>query len=204
MDCLQLVAMQFFGQRLQPACNVSDHSDGLRVGMSFINISNAEREEEDEELELTPHFSDWAHIAVHHQQGRLLLKSNPYYGPTWPMLQGVHVTHTAEQRDLLMSVVREVFDEWRDYGEDQPGKYTTETLWKTHFEPPWRNWAIGSFDRMGSACLDLPGILPSAQCHESWHKKIKKLLKNKQRQSTKVSIPYYFSSAPLLNRFRHI
>lgn len=38
MHAAQIVAMHFYKKRLVPAVNISDHSDGLRSGMQFINI----------------------------------------------------------------------------------------------------------------------------------------------------------------------
>ena len=37
MDCLQEVAVKYFGKRLEPGVSVTDQSNGLRVGMQFIN-----------------------------------------------------------------------------------------------------------------------------------------------------------------------
>ena len=34
---LQIAVEKYFGERLSPACPVSDHSDGLRAGMALIN-----------------------------------------------------------------------------------------------------------------------------------------------------------------------
>ena len=133
MVALQLVAVNFFGQRLESAVNISDRSDGLRsgtcirahttafacmcvhtraygsvciranatafccirlhvsmdawlamsAGMQYINIDHLAPD--DEEVE-TPHCSDWAHIAVHYMKGRLIPKSNPYYGEIYYLL----------------------------------------------------------------------------------------------------------------------
>ena len=83
MVALQLVAVNFFGQRLESAVNISDRSDGLRSGMQYINIDHLAPD--DEEVE-TPHCSDWAHIAVHYMKGRLIPKSNPYYGEIYYLL----------------------------------------------------------------------------------------------------------------------
>ena len=60
--------MRFFGKRLESAVNISDHSDGLRSGMQYININHLAPEEEEFE---TPHSSDWAHLAVHYKKGGL-------------------------------------------------------------------------------------------------------------------------------------
>ena len=70
---LQIVANRFFGARLAPAVNISDHSDGLRGGMRFINFDEndlqaIEEEGADAEVWETPHMSDWAHLSVHYTQ----------------------------------------------------------------------------------------------------------------------------------------
>jgi hypothetical protein len=63
MDSLQDVAVSFFGTRLRPGVSVTDHSDGLRSGMQFINqIMRDDEEEEEESPPWSPHYSDWAHI----------------------------------------------------------------------------------------------------------------------------------------------
>ena len=43
---LQIVSVKYFGQRLRPGVNISDHSDGLRSGMQYINIDHLAPEEE--------------------------------------------------------------------------------------------------------------------------------------------------------------
>ena len=101
---LQVVATMYCGERLMPAVNISDHSDGLRSGMQYINV-NWESGEQLEEAEEMPHMSDWAHIAVHYAQGRLLPKSNPYYGACWHYLEAIHLAHSTEQMDLLICLL---------------------------------------------------------------------------------------------------
>jgi hypothetical protein len=110
MVALQLVAMKFFKERLRPAVNISDHSDGLRTGMQTINEDEAEAEEEGEEEEKTntPHLSDWAHVAVHFMQGRILPKANPYFGQCWFYMQAIHFAHSKEMMELLISKTRYV------------------------------------------------------------------------------------------------
>jgi len=44
MKALQIVSIHFFGKRLQPSVNISDHSDGLREGMQYINIDSEQEE----------------------------------------------------------------------------------------------------------------------------------------------------------------
>ena len=55
----------------------------MSAGMQYINIDHLAPD--DEEVE-TPHCSDWAHIAVHYMKGRLIPKSNPYYGEIYYLL----------------------------------------------------------------------------------------------------------------------
>ena len=82
---LQIAAEKYFGRRLEPACSISDHSDGLRGGMALINgpaglgLQGLAAQEAAEASHL-PHFADWAHIATYYRKGRLLSKQSPYYG----------------------------------------------------------------------------------------------------------------------------
>ena len=66
MVALQLVAMRFFGKRLQSAVNISDCSAGLMAGMQYLNIDHTKPVEEEC---WTPHQSDWAHMYFHYGQG---------------------------------------------------------------------------------------------------------------------------------------
>ena len=66
MVALQLVAVHFFGKRLQSAVNISDCSAGLMAGMQYLNIDHTKPEEEEC---WTPHQSDWAHMYFHYGQG---------------------------------------------------------------------------------------------------------------------------------------
>ena len=78
-------------------------------------------------------------------------------------MQAVHVAHTAEMQDLLARHVGDVFDDWETLGAYQPGEYTTATLWKTHFEPPWNRWAIGSYDSIVHGSVYMPGMCGSGR-----------------------------------------
>ena len=62
--------------------------------------------------------------------------------------------------------------------------YTTATLRKQHLTPPWNTFSIGSFDGMVDNPMDLPCILPSNQCQESWHEVIRKRCQSGLRGST--------------------
>ena len=66
-------------------------------------------------------------------------------------------------------------------------RYTMDTKQFREFylTEPWDRWAIGTFDSYNEP-LDLPGILPSNQCHESWHKIVKSMLKGKLRGDMSV------------------
>lgn len=97
---MQIVAVHFFGSRLAPSVNISDHSNGLRSGMQYINIDHLAGPDEDEVKTL--HMSDWAHIAWHYMKGRLLSKSNPYYGECYYYLKAIHFAHSSEMMDLLI------------------------------------------------------------------------------------------------------
>jgi hypothetical protein len=66
MVALQLVAVHFFGKRLQSAVNISDCSAGLMAGMQYLNIDHTKP---DEEECWTPHLSDWAHLSFHYTEG---------------------------------------------------------------------------------------------------------------------------------------
>ena len=109
-------------------------------------------------------------------QGRLIPKSNPYFGEIYHLLLAMHLTHSTEQLLLVTQHVVALFKEWEEHGLPQPGKYTTATLRESHFTL-WNTFSIGTHDGMMSDCHDLPLILPSNQCEESWHKGLMKLLK---------------------------
>jgi hypothetical protein len=56
MDCLQRVAVSFFGKRLQPGVCVTDMSDGLRTGMKYIHVDRdrcVEAVEREDEVQIT-------------------------------------------------------------------------------------------------------------------------------------------------------
>jgi hypothetical protein len=80
--------------------------------------------------------------------------------------------------------------EWLEYEEqngwEQNGKYTTKELREQHLMPPWNTFSIGTYDGWLANCNDLPLILPSNQCQESWHRGIMRLLKGKLRASTEI------------------
>ena len=137
--------------------------------------------------------SDWAHIAVHYKKGRLIPKSNPYFGEIYYFLCAIHFAHSTEQMQLIADTVIELMEWWEAHGEPQQGKYTTKQLREAHLTYPWLTFSIGTYDGMNEGCHDLPLILPSNQCEESWHKGLMKLLKGQLRGSTdqvlKVSLP---------------
>ena len=119
---LQVAAEKYFGRRLEPACSISDHSDGLRGGMALINgpaglgLQGLAAQEAAEASRL-PHFGDWAHIATHYRKGRMLSKQNPYYGEVWCMMKAVHFAGTLEMKEMLESLIFDVWDDWEENGE---------------------------------------------------------------------------------------
>jgi hypothetical protein len=119
-----------------------------------------------------------------HHEGRLIPKSNPYFGEIYYMLLAMHLTHSTEQLLLVTEHVVALFEEWEENGLAQPGKYTTVTLRESHFSATWNTFSIGTHDGMMTGCHDFPLILPSNQCEESWHKGLMKLLKGGLRGST--------------------
>lgn len=75
-----------------------------------------------------------------------------------------------------------------DDGLHQPiTQYTMDTkgFRELYLSAPWDRWSIGTFDSYDSP-MELPGILPSNQCHESWHKLVKQMLKGKLRGNMSV------------------
>ena len=62
--------------------------------MQYINIDHLAPDEEEVE---TPHGSDWAHIVFHLKKGKLIPKSNPYFGEIYYMLLAIHLAHSVEQ-----------------------------------------------------------------------------------------------------------
>ena len=89
------------GERLKSAVNISDCSNGLRSGMQYFNIKHGG---DIETAEATPHCSDWAHIVTHLKMGRLLSKSNPYYGDVYYLLLAIHLAHSTEMKEMLEQV----------------------------------------------------------------------------------------------------
>ena len=168
MGCraLVLVAAKYFPTfTVNPAVGITDHSEMLRQGLlkSFNGIA---------------FMNDWAHLATKWGKGKLISKSNPFYGEIWPQLEAIHFAHSTEMMYLLLGQVHDVWCEWEaDHTRPQSG-YTTKTLWSQYCVAPWNTWSIASYDGYGgqlpdggtAICLDLPGILPSNQTEEAWHK----------------------------------
>ena len=125
--------------------------------MQYINIDPDEEEVE------TPHCSDWAHIAVHFKKGKLISKSNPYFGEIYYLLVAIHLAHSTEQMKLLADTVTELMEWCELHGLPQPGKYTTKQLREAHLTYPWLTFSIGTYDGMNTGCHDLPLILTSNQ-----------------------------------------
>ena len=137
------------------------------------------------------------HVTVF--SGRLLPKTNPYFGEIFHYLKAIHFAHSTEMKNLLVRTVNELLHEYEENGQDQHGKKDTLSLRKQHLAGPWDIFSIGTHDAMTSAnpCHDLPLILPSNQCQESWHKGITNVLGGKMRGSTARI------SAASLNIFAH-
>ena len=121
---------------------------------------------------------------VSYTKGRLIPKSNPYYGEIYYYLRAIHLAHSTEMMNLLITLTVSLFEEWEENGEDQPGKYTTVQLREQHLTRPWAAFSIGTFDGMTAGFLDLPLIIPSQQCQESWHKKLMRLCGDQLRVGT--------------------
>jgi len=152
---------------------------------------NVDPEETEETPEYTPRLGDWAHMAVKYRDGRLLNKSNPWYGEFWHYLQALHLTHSTEQMQLLLENVNAYIKECEGSGVPQPGKRTLAVLQAEYLEEC--DFSIATHDGMLGGQHDFVNILPSNQCEESWHKKLTKVLRGKMRGSTdfvlKESLP---------------
>ena len=258
MVAMQISAVHFFGSRLKPAVTISDHSDGLRSGMHFANVDHLASQEEQDATPTTPHMSDWAHIATHYTQGKLVPKAHPYYDEVYFLLLCLHLTHTSEMKNLLQAgphstsalihhtlqsfkrmqlhtlpfiphsiysvayasihttfylfscirfnsyhilliqthslalqgMVITQLEEWiaeikANNGGTEGGSYSLSTLIKAHLTPPWDTFSIGTYDTVGDTIWpELPCILPSNQCQESWHGGITRTFKGKMRGAT--------------------
>ena len=72
-------------------------------------------------------------------------------------------------------------------GGTEGGSYSLSTLIKAHLTPPWDTFSIGTYDTVGDTIWpELPCILPSNQCQESWHGGITRTFKGKMRGATDV------------------
>lgn len=123
---------------------------------------------EGEELEfttVTPHMSDWAHVSFHYVQGRLLPKSNPYYGPVYHYLKALHFCHSTEMKDFVQELLTAVMEEWESNGEQQHGRYTTASLRREHMTAPWDTFSIGAHDGMLKNYNDLQVTHTFARIH---------------------------------------
>ena len=178
MVALQLVALHFFQRRLEAGATISDQGARLMGGMRYINIAHGVATAEgEEEVTYTPHFSDWAHIATHYKQGRLLPRANLHFGEVWHYLKAVHFAHSTEQGEYMTDLICRLMEDWEQNGAPQPGKYTTATLRKEYLTPP--RFSIATYDGMVNlnGHRDLPLIAPCNQCQESWHNQLMRRLK---------------------------
>ena len=118
--------------------------------------------------------------------GRLLPRTNPYYGEVLHYLKAIHFAHSTEMKNLLVQKVNELLLDYETNGQYQHGKHTTKSLREQYLADPWDIFSIGTHDAQTAnhPQHDLPLILPSNQCQESWHKGVMKLLKGQLREST--------------------
>jgi hypothetical protein len=118
--------------------------------------------------------------------GRLLPRTNPYYGEVLHYLKAIHFAHSTEMKNLLVEKVNLLLQYYETHGQDQHGRHTTKSLREQYLANPWDIFSIGTHDAQTAnhPQLDLPLILPSNQCQESWHKGVMKLLKGQLREST--------------------
>jgi|LauGreStaDraftv2_3_1035109.scaffolds.fasta_scaffold59541_1 hypothetical protein len=124
------------------------------------------------------------HVSVF--AGRLLPKTNPYYGEVLHYLKAIHFAHSTEMKNLLVQKVNELLLDYETNGQYQHGKHTTKSLREQYLADPWDIFSIGTHDAQTAnhPQHDLPLILPSNQCQESWHKGVMKLLKGQLRGTT--------------------
>ena len=66
----------------------------------------------------------------------MLSKGHEHFGAAMEMLKTVHFAHTADMREMLESVVYDVWHVWEQKGEES-GSYTTVQLWDEYFLDPW-------------------------------------------------------------------
>ena len=134
------------------------------------------------------HSHAFTRIRVHVSAfaGRLLPRTNPYYGEVLHYLKAIHFAHSTEMKNLLVEKVNLLLQYYETHGQDQHGKHTTKSLREQYLANPWDIFSIGTHDAQTAnhPQLDLPLILPSNQCQESWHKGVMKLLKGQLREST--------------------
>ena len=123
MDALILVGEKLFQKKLRHAGVVLDHADGLMAGMQQPRLS----------LQFA---TCWPHLARKFQKGELLGKSHPHYDEVFQMMLAVHLAHTAAMKELLESIIYQVWEGWENRGEEA-GRYTTRQLWNEYFLHPW-------------------------------------------------------------------
>ena len=47
----------------------------------------------------------------------MLSKTNPYYNEVWLMLKMVHFAHTLEMKEMLESLIFDVWEDWEENGQ---------------------------------------------------------------------------------------
>jgi hypothetical protein len=58
--------------------------------------------------------------------GRLLPRTNPYYGEVLHYLKAIHFAHSTEMKNLLVEKVNLLLQYYETHGQDQHGKHTTK------------------------------------------------------------------------------
>lgn len=122
-DALDLIAVKFFGKKLREAVTVLDHSNGLMEGMRQSRPSHK-------------FLTCWPHLARKYKEGTMLAKSHPHFEDVYTMLRAVHLAHTLQMKELLETIIFEIWEQWEARGEER-GRYTTRQLWNEYFLPPW-------------------------------------------------------------------
>ena len=143
-SAVDLLAVKYFGKKLQPGALMSDHSDGCRSGM--LNVWPS-----------VPHGQCWPHIRRKFGEGAFCSKKHPHFDIIPSHLEAIHFAQSEEMRDFFIQEIGAVWDSWGE-------KWNLQSFWNEYCVDPWANWSIGLFDCM--LCT------PSQQAQESWHRQI--------------------------------
>ena len=165
MDAANTVALKYYGQKLDPAAVMSDHSSPFR--------QSYERVWPDAQF-----GQCWPHIIRKVREGHdYCSKKWEHFEETIFMLQCIHLAHTDEMKGKLVELAGKLWDSW--------GKQMHK-FWDSNLVHPWDCWSICDFD--------LPLCTPSNQVQESWHKQILKakipgMFKGSTESMIKVALP---------------